>query len=87
VSLRVLRLAGKWSGRWESNPNGRLIKACEMRRLVKPGQPRAARLQDSAIDESLELNPLHGINKAIGESVTDDQSQNASTIMEIICQA
>ncbi|MDX6456753.1 MAG: hypothetical protein QOE55_450 [Acidobacteriaceae bacterium] len=31
--------------------------------------------------------PLHGINKAIGESVVDGQSRNASTIMEIICQA
>src|ERR1700722_8652499 len=27
VSLRVLRLAGKWSGRWESNPRGRRCRA------------------------------------------------------------
>src|ERR1700688_1690701 len=31
----------KWSGRWESNPNGRFFKAYKMQHLAHPGQLRA----------------------------------------------
>jgi hypothetical protein len=35
VSLRVLRLAGKWSGRWELNPQERRFKAFKISGLMR----------------------------------------------------
>jgi hypothetical protein len=39
VSLRVLRLAGKWSGRWESNPHGRRFRVFKTSGLVRMLMP------------------------------------------------
>jgi hypothetical protein len=39
MSLRVLRLAWKWSGRWESNPHGRSFRVFETSGLAQMLMP------------------------------------------------
>jgi hypothetical protein len=39
ASLRVVRLAGKWSGRWESNPRGRRFRAYKTSGLARWRKP------------------------------------------------
>src|ERR1035441_116090 len=59
VSLRVLRLAGKWSGRWESNPRLKLGKlgyyhyTTPATRLILAGFPGAGKSVGVAVGYSI----------------------------------